>query len=82
MLNIEKCEERTETLWTCMEDLENRSRRNNIRMVGLKEGKEETDKVAQYVERIISEGLGLSGNKFEIEHAHRSLAPMPLHIHL
>lgn len=46
-------------------------------MVGLKEGKEETGKVAQYVERIISEGLGLSGNKFEIERAHRSLAPMP-----
>lgn len=75
--NREKCDKRMETLWTRVEDLENRSRRNNIRMVGLKEGKEETGKVAQYVESIISEGLGLSGNEFEIECTYRSLAPMP-----
>uniref|UniRef100_A0A3Q3WCU9 L1 transposable element RRM domain-containing protein n=1 Tax=Mola mola TaxID=94237 RepID=A0A3Q3WCU9_MOLML len=75
--NIEKCDKRLETLWTRVEDLENRSRRNNIRIVGLKEGKEETGKVAQYVERILSKGLGLTGSGFEIERAHRSLAPMP-----
>lgn len=46
-------------------------------MVGLKEGKDETGKVIQYVERILSQGLGLSGNEFEIERTHRSLAPMP-----
>lgn len=60
-----------------MEDLDNRSRRNNITVVGLKEGKEETGKVDQYVERIVSEGHGISGNEFEIECAHWSLAPMP-----
>lgn len=60
-----------------MEDLEYLSRRNNVRMVGLKEGKEETGKVIQYVEKIISLGLGLSGNKFETECAQRSLAPIP-----
>lgn len=74
--NTEKCEERMETLLTCVEDLENQRRRNNIRKVGLKEGKEEMGKVA-HVERIISEGLGPSGNKFKIERARRSLAAMP-----
>ena len=63
---MEKCDKRLETLWTRVEDLENRSRRNNVRLVGLKEGKEETGKVIQYVERIISEGLGFTGNEFEI----------------
>lgn len=75
--NIEKCDERLETLWARVEDLENQSRRNNVRMVGLAEGKEETGKVAEYVEKILSEGLGLTGPGFEIERAHRSLAPMP-----
>lgn len=75
--NMEKCDKRLETLWMRVEDLENRSRRNNVRMVGLKEGKEETGKVIQYVERIISQGLGLTGNEFEIERAHRSFAPIP-----
>ncbi len=28
------------TLWTRVEDLENRSRRNNVRLLGLTEGKE------------------------------------------
>lgn len=60
-----------------MEDLENRSRRNNVRLVGLEEGYEEMGKVIKHIERIISEGLGLTGNEFEIERAHRSLTPMP-----
>ena len=46
-------------------------------MVGLKEGKEETGKVIQYMEKILSQRLGLTSNEFEIESAHRSLAPMP-----
>lgn len=75
--NIEKCDGRLETLWARVEDLENRSRRNNFRMVGLAEGKEGTGRVAEYVEKILSEGLGLAGPGFEIERAHRSLAPMP-----
>lgn len=49
----EKCDKRLETLWTRVEDLENRSQRNNVRLVGLKEGKEK-GKMIQYVEKIIS----------------------------
>lgn len=75
--NVGKCDKKLETLWTRVEDLENRSRRNNVRMVGLKEGKEETGKVIQYVEKVLSQGLGLTGNEFEIERAHRSFATMP-----
>ena len=38
---IEKHDKKLETLWSRVEDLENRSRRNNVRMVGLKENKEQ-----------------------------------------
>ena len=58
--SMEKCDKRLEILRTYVEDLENISRRNNIRMVGLKEGKEQTGKVAQYAEKILYEGLGPS----------------------
>lgn len=44
------CEKKLVTLWAHMEDLENRSRGNNVRMVGLKEGKEERRYMAQEVE--------------------------------
>ncbi|KAK5619402.1 hypothetical protein CRENBAI_004566 [Crenichthys baileyi] len=63
------------TLWERVEDLENRSRRNNVRMVGLTEGKEERKNVGQYVEQIIAQGFGLTGSEFEVEWAHRSLVP-------
>ena len=53
---MEKCDKRLETLWMRVEDLENRSKRNNVRVVGLIEGKEETGKVIQYVEKILSQG--------------------------
>ena len=74
---IEKHDKKLETLWSRVEDLENRSRRNNVRMVGLKENKEQRGGVQQYVERILSEGLGLAGQEFEIERAHRAMGPMP-----
>lgn len=46
---VDKCEERQEVLWSRVEDLENRSRRNNVWIIGLKEGVEEPGKVDQYV---------------------------------
>ncbi len=63
--DMKKCDKRLEALWTLVEDLENRSRRKNVRMVGLTEGKEEMGKVIQYVDRILFQGLGLTGNKFK-----------------
>lgn len=74
---VDKCEERLEVLWSRVEDLENRSRRNNVRIIGLKEGVEEPGKLDQYVTEILDKAFELSGSEFEIERAHRSPAPMP-----
>ncbi|KAK7901199.1 hypothetical protein WMY93_017968 [Mugilogobius chulae] len=52
-----------------MDDQENRARRKNIRLVGLKEGKR--------LEKILSDGLGLTGGEYEIERCHRSLGRRP-----
>lgn len=41
---MEKCDKRLATLWTRVKDLENRSQRN-VRLVELKEGKEEKGKI-------------------------------------
>lgn len=63
---------RIDTLWSRVEDLENRSRRNNIRLLGLKEGKEGNN-IKTCIKNILSEGLGMDiDNEFEIERAHRS----------
>lgn len=56
-------------------DLEGRSRRNNIRIWGLKEGLE-GDSVSEYVDKLIHKELGMSDDvKLEIQRAHRALAP-------
>lgn len=65
-------------LWNKAEDLENRSRWNNIKIIGLKEGKEVGCKMNKYVQKILSEGLGLTGLEFEIEQSHRSFGPKPI----
>lgn len=44
------CKKKLVTLWAHMKDLEKLSQRNNVRMVGLKEGKEERRYMAQEVE--------------------------------
>lgn len=74
---VNKCEDRLEVLWSRVEDLENRSRRNNVRIIGLKEGVEEPGKVDQYVTEILDKAFELSGSEFEIERAHRTPVPMP-----
>uniref|UniRef100_A0AAR2JAN4 L1 transposable element RRM domain-containing protein n=1 Tax=Pygocentrus nattereri TaxID=42514 RepID=A0AAR2JAN4_PYGNA len=63
---------RIDALWSRVEDLENRSRRNNVRLLGLKEGIE-GDNLNVCIEKILSEGLHMHiDNEFEIERAHRS----------
>ena len=57
---------RIDTLWTHVEDLENRSRRNNVRLLCLTEGKEGTN-LKECIAKILSEGLGMDvGSEFEI----------------
>lgn len=73
----ERYDKRLEVLWNRIEDLENRSRRNNVRMIGLKEGLEAGGMI-KCVNKIISEGLGIDPDgEFEIERAHRALIPRP-----
>lgn len=78
LLNVrEQQRKRLDTLWNRVEDLENRSRRNNVRLLGLKEGIE-GDNLIACVEKILSEGLNIDiDNEFEIERAHRSPGSRP-----
>lgn len=64
---------RVELLWSRIEDKENRNRRNNIRLIGLKEAKEAGSAMNDYIKKILSDGLKLTGDEYEIERSHRSL---------
>ncbi|KAF3832058.1 hypothetical protein F7725_025723 [Dissostichus mawsoni] len=60
-----------------LSDTEGRSRRNNVRIWGLKEGIE-GDSVSEYFNRLIHNQLGMSEDiKLEIQRAHRALALNP-----
>lgn len=67
---MDKCDKKVQELWSRMEELENRSRRNNIRVVGLKEGLEQPGKLGQDVEKVfwwthsVSQGVYLKLNMF------------------
>ncbi|KAK1903584.1 LINE-1 retrotransposable element ORF1 protein [Dissostichus eleginoides] len=60
-------------------DLEGRSRRENVRIHGVKEGAEEgTASVIAFVEDLLTKSLELpSSTALNIERAHRALAPKP-----
>ncbi|CAM4735234.1 unnamed protein product [Leuciscus chuanchicus] len=61
-----------------LNDLEGRSRRLNIRIVGIKEG-EENSRPAEFVSELISKILGQENfsKPVKIDRAHRSLKPKP-----
>lgn len=58
-----------ERLWEKLDDMENRSRRNNVRFIGIPEGREGGE-VVKFLEDLIPELLDIEG-KCEIERAHR-----------
>ncbi|KAL7402142.1 hypothetical protein ABVT39_010371 [Epinephelus coioides] len=68
---------RVEQLWNGVENQENRSRRNKVRLVGLKDGKEAGTAMNDYIRKMRSDGLGLTGNEYEIERSYRSMGPRP-----
>ena len=74
----EQQSKRLDDLWSRVEDLENRSHRNNVRLLGLKEDIE-GDNLIECVGKILSEGLDINidDKGFEIERAHRSPASPP-----
>lgn len=58
--------------------LENHSKRNNVRIIGLKEMVGNDGTLLSCVKKMLVEGLGLRDDvEFEIERAHRDLAPLP-----
>ena len=78
MINENKVlRQRVEQLWSRVDDQENRGRRNNIKLIGLKEGKETGNAMNDYIKKILNEGLGLQGDEYEIERSHRSGGPKP-----
>ena len=67
-----------EQLWNRVQALENHSRRNNVRLVGLKETFGTNGTLLDCVRKILAEGLGIEPEgDLEIERVHRQLAPMP-----
>lgn len=58
------------------DDLENRGRRKNIRVFGLKEGAEGTRSLLDFIHDTLPQWIGLETEKsFTLERAHRTLAP-------
>ncbi len=71
-------EKKIKALWDRVQMLENHSKRNNVRLVGLKETYGTNGTLERCVKKVLSEGLGIDmEGEFEIERAHRVLAPMP-----
>ncbi|KAL1262399.1 hypothetical protein QQF64_007664 [Cirrhinus molitorella] len=73
-----KLESQVTSLTEHVDDLENRGRRKNIRIIGLPEGAEGSDTVS-FLQKWIPEFLHLQtkGGYVKIERAHRTLAPRP-----
>ena len=76
VLEVLKLQEKLEARLT---DQEGRSRRENIRIHGIKEGAENNSPtMATFVENLLREKLGIpASTKLELERAHRSLGPKP-----
>lgn len=68
--------DRMETLQAKVTDLEGRSRRNNIRIYGVKEGLEGSSMIS-FVEDLLKTQLDLGGVDLQLQRAHRSLAFKP-----
>lgn len=58
------------------EDLENRSRRKNLRLFGLREGAEGSRPLLEFMQEMLPRWLGSdTGRSFILERVHRTLAP-------
>lgn len=65
-------------MWERLQTLENHAKRNNVRLLGLKETFGMNGSPLCCVQKILSEGLGVqNGAEFNIERVHRALVPMP-----
>lgn len=74
----DSAEKRIEVLWDRVQMLENHSKRNNVRLLGLKESYGTNGTIEDCVGKMLRDGLGVDvDGEFEIERAHRALAPIP-----
>lgn len=71
----ENHKKKLDILWNRVEDLENRIRRNTVRLVNLKEGIEAGGGLVSCVQKIIAEGFD-DRQKSKIEQTHHSLMRM------
>uniref|UniRef100_A0A087YRZ4 L1 transposable element RRM domain-containing protein n=1 Tax=Poecilia formosa TaxID=48698 RepID=A0A087YRZ4_POEFO len=76
---IKKLEKETLTMAQRIDDIENRGRRKNIRVLGLKEGVEAGPGALKFLEKWLPEFLGVEtkSGRIKLERAHRTLAPQP-----
>lgn len=64
-------EKKIKALWERVQMLENHSKRNNVRLVGLKEKYGTNGTLERCMKKVLSEGLGTNmEGEFEIERAH------------
>lgn len=65
-------------MWERMQALDNQSKRNNVRVFGLKEAVGTGRTFLSCVRKMLVEGLGVRDDaEFEIERTHRASAPLP-----
>lgn len=76
---VESLQSQTATLLERVDDLENRSRRSNLRVINVPEGSERGQNPAKFMSDLLMEvtGPGVLNAPPEIERAHRSLGPRP-----
>lgn len=74
--SAEKSAKKCEELHQAIEDAANRDRRQNLRLIGLKE-KSEGGKLDECVRQIISEALGVELDRTQLQRVHRTAGPVP-----
>lgn len=75
-LSADKSTKKCEELHRAIEDAANRDRRQNLRLVGLKENME-NGKIVDCVRSIIAEALGVELDPVQLQRVHRTPVPMP-----
>lgn len=73
----EHAEKKMEAQWYRLQMLENHSKRNNVRLLGLKETYGTNGTMEACVKKMLRDALGLEvEGEFEIQRAHRALIPV------
>ena len=76
---IQSLQTQNQTLWDRVNEMENRSRRSNLRIVNIPEGSENGKDLVKFISELLAVGMGpdVFTSPPELERAHRSLGPKP-----